>query len=414
MINHGIIVEDYIEYLCNQTFFSDFTVRGHKYIKPNGLEKEVADILVVYKDLLIAFQVKTKIVTKPGSEKTRIDFQRIENKIEETVKQFKTTKEAFDNDRINNLVSSRGLKLTYKKQDVKKIICIAVIDLIGEDEFEDDEKTGAFGGYGVRYGLPVHIFMRDQFEVIIRALDTLPDFLEYLNIRETLKTNACIPILTDELDLLATYKIQPDVLYQCIQTNNMKIVIDPGYWKEYESKYLEDQSKKLTVNLPDYFIDHVIDELHTTVDFDLPYKSLEGENVETIGTTENYRQIAYELALLNREERSILGRKFIEKMAKADKVGHGHTLSIVPELKTGILFFSSSEDRQERFNQFYQLCAGAYCLYNLKKLVGITTNSLSKRFRSYDFIFMDEVSFKNEDDLREWAKTVFKNKSNGK
>ncbi len=79
-------------------------------------------------------------------------------------------------------------------------------------------------------------------------------------------------------------------------------------------------------------------------------------------------------------------------------------------MKTGILFFSSNEDRQERFNQFYQLCAGAYCLYNLKKLVGSTTNSLSKRFRSYDFIFMDEVSFKNEDDLRGWAKTVFKNK----
>lgn len=405
MENQGRIVEDYIEKLCAYTFFSDFIVRSPKYTKSKGREKEIADILLVFNDILIPFQVKTKIEIKKGSEKKATDFKRIEKKIEDAAGQLKVSKDAFDNDLIQDLVSARGLPIEFRKEVINKLYGIVILDLIGEEEFEDSEKTGAFGGFIVKHDMPIHVFMRDEFEVILNCFDTLPDFLEYLETRQLLKEKNYIPILTSELDLVACIKMNPEVIQDCKKGVITKLILHET-WSGFEDEYIK-------ILLPSYretftfMIDHVINILHKTIghetEFQLPNKT----NVENLGTPENYLQIAKFLGKFNREERRIIGKKFVEKMVKADKKGNGHTIIMSQDKTEGLLFYSTSSDRQSRGEEFYLLCASAYCLFGLVKIVGITTDPASARERSYDFIFMEGVSFSNKVDLIEFGKTQF-------
>lgn len=407
-INQGYAVEDVIENICSNTFFSDFTVRSPKYVKPNKQEKEIADILIPFDDVLIAFQIKTKNEDNLVYDRSKVEISRIERKVEETVNQFKTTKKAFDNDQIKDLISVRGLSLPFNKSRITNIIGIAVIDII-EPAKESKDKTGVFCPVSYDIGIPIHIFMRDEFEILLNVVDTLPDFIDYISIREFLKQK--LSPITNELDILALYKMNPSLIEKCIEGKSDSIILTPDLWDKYESTYQDFITKKQSLN-PEYIIDHIIDVLHKTVDYIPPIALPDDSNMTIDNSTENYLHIAHYLCRKNRKERKAIGEKIFEKLKKADDIGYGYCFFSNSEKSSGILFYSSNEKRQERFNKLYQLSASIYCINDLKIVVGITTEEGSAKTRSFDFLRFDGVNFSNKDEIMSFGKDLFHFKPN--
>ena len=53
------------------------------------------------------------------------------------------------------------------------------------------------------------------------------------------------------------------------------------------------------------------------------------------------------------------------------------------------------------------MSAAIYCMYELKEIIGITTQGLSSMTRSYDFLMFKGLSFSNSDELIKWGMNVF-------
>jgi hypothetical protein len=114
-----------------------------------------------------------------------------------------------------------------------------------------------------------------------------------------------------------------------------------------------------------------------------------------------------ELASYDRLSRRVLGEKFLEKMIKADKVGHGHCLVMSKDSSSGIFFMSTTKEREDRVRGLYNLACSVYCIRDLRNLVAIATENLSVKLRSYDFIHLIGVNFENKEELIELGKKWF-------
>jgi hypothetical protein len=169
----GNDVEDLVEVVCTKMFFSDFTVRRPKYTRVDGLEKEAADILVPFGNYLLAFQVKSKIEKKKSSEKSDIDFSRITKVANKAIAQLKTIHRIVKNKWIDRLTTVKGYEIPFATSNFKEIIGIVVLDLIGEEEFPEDERTELIGNYVFEHNMPIHVLFRYEFEALSYELDTV-------------------------------------------------------------------------------------------------------------------------------------------------------------------------------------------------------------------------------------------------
>lgn len=404
----GREVEDLIEKICTRMFFSDFTVTCPKFRKSNGEEKEIADLLIPFENQLLVFQVKTKQESKKASEKTNVDFKRIEKTVHKALTQFKTTKRAIKNQRFSSLRTARGYVVPFDPPSFIKIIGVVVLDLVGEEVFPQEERTAIFSGFTIEHKMPIHIFMRGDFEAISSEIDTLPDFLKYLNIREQLYSNRLLAPVTEELDLLATYKTNPDLLQDFVSKGeNGLIVIDSGIWKYYREELAKQVNKRDWLNQPSYVVDNVIEWLHSSVGFDLGIDVTQGQRDTMQGTVQGYIAVAVELAKIPRLHRRVIGERFLHCMRKADRIGHGHSLILLSQEKSGILVMASSASREDRVQALYNLSAMAYCYKDLEKIVGIASEPLSCKDRSYDVLLFEGVTFQNSQELYEQAQRAF-------
>lgn len=75
-LDHGTIAENIIDNLCQVKFFKDFVAISPKYDKSNG-NKEISDVLVVFNDVILNFQVKSKLENKNFYQKEKKDIERI-------------------------------------------------------------------------------------------------------------------------------------------------------------------------------------------------------------------------------------------------------------------------------------------------------------------------------------------------
>jgi hypothetical protein len=202
----GGATEDLLEKICTKMFLADFVVRNPKYRKPNKQQKEAADFLVPFGDHLLAFQVRSKVEQKSATQKEAKDFNRIRRRVDAALDQFKAVKEALDENNILELRNGRGILLPFDRASVQLVSGVVVLDLVGEEKFAVDDRTEVLAGYVVRNKVPIHVFMRDVFEELAGELDTVPDFVSYLDVRRTLFERGILCATTSELDFLAFYR----------------------------------------------------------------------------------------------------------------------------------------------------------------------------------------------------------------
>ncbi|NMC14662.1 MAG: hypothetical protein GYA34_17470 [Chloroflexi bacterium] len=405
-IRDGIEVEDMVENICTKMFFSDFVVRNPMYMKIDGTQKEAADLLVPFKNHLLVFQVKSKIEYKKASEKSEIDFGRIAKVTNSAIKQLKTIKRAIENNWLKELTTVKGYKISFVPKDYTQIIGIVVVDLIGEEKFSWDERTGFVGNYLFRHNMPIHIFTRDEFEALSTELDTLPDLVTFLDIRQLFIERRLFLLPVPILDFLVFYKTKPDEVDRILE-NRTNLILEEGMWETYLDKFASVIRRRNELNKPRYLIDAIIDYLHTSVgytDFDHVAKEL---GITGQGSIEGYLTSARELASLSRLERRILGERLLRCMKNAETQEQSYSLVMNENDASAFLVLSMSGDRSKRQSTLYLLCAMAYCYLNLNQIIGISTESLNVSFRSYDVFGLKETKILNHDELAEQAKSFF-------
>jgi hypothetical protein len=402
----GKEAEDLVEKICNKMFFSDFTVRNPKFKNARREEKEAADILIPFDNYLLAFQVKTKIEKKSATQKTDVDYKRIERVIEKAIDQLKTIKHALSLNRITELTTVRGYTIPFTCASVEKLIGVVIIDLVGEENFPKTDQTLILNGFTVRNDIPTHIFMRYEFEAISSEIDTLPDFVDYLMNREVLYGNNMFLVPPHELDLLSMCKLYPERVQKATESQ-ANIIVEDGIWEQYQDQFADEIKKRNELNGPSYMIDQVINWLHSSVGFELNTEVLQHIKHKFQGTIEGYLAISIVLAKIPRLQRRLIGEKMLRCLRQADDIGHGHSLIVDKYTNSGVLVISISGTREQRARALYNLAAMAYCGYNLKKLLGIATEPLTVHLRSYDVVHFDGVRFENCIVLKEEAKTAF-------
>lgn len=88
------------------------------------------------------------------------------------------------------------------------------------------------------------------------------------------------------------------------------------------------------------------------------------------------------------------------------KEGHGHSL-IKYDDDSAFTILCTDKDRQQRANGLYNLTAAAYCGLNLRKAIGVATEPIDAKERSFDVISLIDVKFQNETELRDSFKHSF-------
>ena len=293
-----------------------------------------------------------------------------------------------------------------KKDEYNELIGIVIIDLLGEEKFPQRERTEILNGFLVNFDIPIHVFLRDDFHKISTEIDTLPDFLDYIKKRQALYEKHAITPFTNELDLLAIYKTQPQLIDDCLNGKCDLLVIAEGIWDSYQKDHKAAIDERNIANNPSYIIDYIISDLRRSIGYEPEFKSPAKRNDVKQGSIEQYWLSINELSKLPRVIRRGIGNVFIKKMEKAVIEGHGHSL-IKYNDDSAFTILCTDKDRQQRANVLYNLTAAAYCGLNLRRAIGVATEPINAKERSFDVIFLVDVKFKNEKEMRDSFERAF-------
>lgn len=394
----GKSTEDIVERICTRMFLSDFVARNPSYVKPDGIPREAADLIAVFGSEILPFQVKSKTEQKPASEKFAVDFARISRVASEAVGQLQTTRRAIENNWLRPMTSARGLPLSLPGSGKTNLTGIIVLRLLGEEQFPADDRTRLMRSFTFLDGMPVHVFLLDEFEALSTELDTMPDFVEFLGRVKALYEQDLLLAPASILDLLAFHKMDPDKLEHVI-SQGVRLAIGEGVWESYRRDHAEELARRATLNKSSYKIDEIIDFLHTSVGYSPPGYESHKLGFVSQGSVQSYIATAYELASLPRLERRLLGEKLFRCLRKADEYAFGFSVLIDQPSKRATLVLSTSIPRLDRQEFLYKLCAMAVCRLNLPKIVGVATEQLSVSHRSYDCLVLNDVKFSNAEFL---------------
>lgn len=338
----GKIGEALVQELANKTFLEDWCYLNP--LLPNG--KELCDLLVVFGEILIIFQVKTLKLNKKG--------ELSENEKQKNIKQLLGAKrQLLDLQTEIELENPRRGKEKFNPNNIKQVHLISI--LAGENEeysqFADEVKNDV-----------VHIFNKDFTQIVMSELDTIKDFSDYLIKKELLIKDKEITIMGGEEELLGYY-LWNDRDFQKFAGSNV-IMIDEGTWKLITNK--PEYIKKKDEDKVSYLWDKTIDEAHNS------------------GKKE-YEKIAQELARTSRFERRILSKHMIGLLEGAKTVKESSLRRCIPLDGTTYCFLLTDAERKYRQIELQSFCIIARGKFENKKVIGIATEKTIGKGRSFDF-----------------------------
>ncbi|HEX6981542.1 MAG TPA: hypothetical protein VF181_02170 [Balneolaceae bacterium] len=208
--------EKYVFEITSKSFLSLWS-----YPNPTGKKgKELCDILIVCGNDVIVISVKDITPTDSGSIKT--DWNRwLDRAIDSSAKQIYGAERWLKG--ATHVIENDGTEsLPLPSLENRNIHRIAVAFGGG------DEMPIKFGDFGKGF---VHVWDKKAFDIILKELDTITDFIEYLNSKEEhfLQGNKTIFIGHEE-DYLAYYLVNNRSFPQ----EDAVIIIDEGIWEEFE------------------------------------------------------------------------------------------------------------------------------------------------------------------------------------
>ena len=354
----GKNAEKILHHLAKNTFLTDWCYLNPKL--PN--KKELCDLLVVYDEIAIIWQIKNLKLDKQG----KYD----QSELEKNLRQLSgTRRQLFDLKTLIELENPFRGKEIFNPKIIKEIYLISVLFGKGEEMFSFVEEIKKY---------KVHVFNKDFSQVVLNELDTITDFVEYLREKETfLKKNKSLLIVGGEKELLAFYLINNRSFNRF--DNADYIAIEEGSWEHLQSRP-EYQAKKKEDKIS-YLWDGIISRAH-----------------ESLST--EYELVARELARPNRVQRRLLSKTFLDARLKAhnDITRNPYRRIVVSDDATYcFLLQDDPEPREKRKEHLGTICFIARGKNKKnKKVIGIATEKKNKPTCSYDFCLMYIPKWTNE------------------
>jgi len=390
----GEDVEDLVEKICTDMFFADFTVRSHEFFKPNGKIRESADILIPFRDTLLVFQVKSRLDLKHPTKRILKDWKRIERKIDKAVVQIKTVRRFIQSLKETTVLrTSRGLNTVFDPSCFKQTIGIVIFEIIGEEYLTEEERTTIYRGITHSRDIPTHVFIRQDFQTIAEWVDTVPDFVDYLNKRERLLNQDILSKWNREMDYLGAYLFMPKIIDDALAGECDHLTLD--LWKFFQQDQVEMKRLKRKME-PSYIIDHIIERQHETIGYNQIVKKITSLNNSIhVGTQEMYEKVIQELASLTRSNRIELGRNLIEVRDKAKGKIKGWCRSLeLKNLPSGKVFvlLAFEQPRVERLTSLLNYIDKIADKNEVLMVIGIATEAGSKPPASFDICMWERIS----------------------
>ena len=351
----GKNAEEALADLAYGSFLKDWCFPSPK----NHKGKEICDLLVLFDNIAIVWQIKDLKLTKDELVK--------EKHLEKNVRQAYGAEKALLNEVAP--ISLENTRRRIEKVDPKKIDEVFLIScFMGQDPVLQHlvEQKG-------KNKRMVHIFNRSFTELVLSELDTIQDFTNYLRAKESLLlTKDSIVISGGEQELLACY-LKSNKSFDEFEVPQ-GLFIEEGLWTDFVNS--QRYKNKLEANSVSYGWDEIIDRIH------------EG--------SENYEEIARHIARPTRFQRRGLAKTMLDAWIKAHKTprekgDHYRRLLLEESVTYVFLFVDEKLGREKRQEMLRALCIIARGVRqekdpHVKEVIGIASEKEIKPTCSYDFL----------------------------
>lgn len=222
MEDKGKLGEEFVNELAYKSFLKFWCYPGPRF--ENGDKKEICDLLILFNSVLIVISVK-------NYEFKGNHFRYFNNTIEKAVKQiYGACRVLFGSTEVQIKHPDKKQEI-FPKDQIKKVFRI-VINLGEGVKFYPFNQTTKNDDY-------VTLFDKNSFETIIHELDTIPDFIDYLEKREKLfKGKNTLILPGDEFDF--PLETQQEFL-KIGQTLGDKQILISGTEKDLLSHFFKNQ-----------------------------------------------------------------------------------------------------------------------------------------------------------------------------
>jgi hypothetical protein len=342
----GATAESVIHELATKTFFTDWCYPNPK--KSDG--NELCDLLVVFDDTALVWQIKNLKVDKFGRYK--------EAEIEKNLRQLSGARRALFDLKAPVLLSNpRRGKEKFDPVTIKRVHLISVLMGKGEGVFPFIQQYKKH---------LIHGFTREFADIAMLELDTTADFCQYLRAKESIDPNKMIMILGGEENLLGKY-IEHGRSFSWMDNYDV-IQVDDTIWPKISR--LPQYLKKKAMDRISYGWDSMIERAHE-------------------GTTQ-YERLARELARPDRFTRRVLSETFMEAYAEFmdSDMDMIRRQTVLGDTTYCFLITNDTQHPSKR----RQLMLQAMCLVarglnsENNRVIGVAT---SRDNRNYDFAFLN-------------------------
>jgi hypothetical protein len=413
--------EKYLKRLCEHTFLRLWSYPGIYRDQSSGggakNGKEVCDLLVVFDQHIIIFSDKK--CEFPNTGDLDLDWSRwVKRAVLKSADQLYGAErwiKAFPNRlfldsgcsqplliplpnvttaKFHRILVAHGASKRCKKELGGSGSLMIHTDVIGDMHLRKEE-----GGYPFVIGQidpqKGYIHVLDDFtvDILLKTLDTISDFVSYIEKKETLILSGLLLAIAGEEDLLAVYlrKLNKQEEHDFIFDEEYNaIAIDEGFWEDFlKSPQYRYQRE---ANRVSYAWDDLIEQFSThamqgTQYLPNPYGIL--------GTEKTMRFLARE----NRTRRRMLARSLFEIMAKNPKTMK--TARIIKPSRLGDPYYvflllpplegiTEEEYRIGRYKFLEAHCLVTKLIFpDALDIVGLATESGTDIYRSEDAMYLD-------------------------
>lgn len=404
MEDKGQIGEDFVNELAYNSFLKFWCYPGPKY--ENGNKKEICDLLILFNSVTIIISVK-------NYEFKGNHFRYFNNTIKKAVNQLHGAQRVlFSNNQVKIKHPDKEIEI-FPKNEIKKIFRL-VINLGDGVKFYPFNQTTKNDDY-------VTLFDKDSFKSIINELDTIPDFIDYLEKRENVFKNKLTLILpAEEHDFpIETQK----EFFQFTENINTDFIMISGSEKDLLAHFFKNKRNfpnELNGDSNGYYLilDGDWDKFKATKKVKNKGKAdkvsyfIEGfvKNELLININPMREKLAKTLLSFDRLTRRSISKNYFEFHNRyKDKKGLYFGRRFADINGVGVLFtFYTKEMTLEMVNTFNNLAIESshlYSNYKSKSMVLISTNSEHRFLFSY-IEKLEKFPEKLENEIRRDVKTL--------
>lgn len=363
----GKNAENLVYNLAQKSFLTDWCFMNPKW--EDG--KELCDLLVIFDDKAIIWQIKD---LKRGE-----DGKYNKGEVEKNLRQLLGAKrKLFDLSKPIELENIRRSKETFNSKSVSEVYLISALVGEGEDYYEFVKKIK---------DKTIHVLDKKGAEILLNELDTISDFTGYLREKERFFSSEIKMDLSGGEEELLAYYLMNERSFRNLEGHDY-IIIQEGCYEnlikkpEFLAKKEEDKIS--------YFWDFLIDKAH-------------------LSKEKSYELVAREMARLNRFQRRLNSKAFMEGHAKAhvqtNKTFYKRNFS--GDGITYCFLYANAPTREYRKNLLGNMCIATRSHFKEnQRVLGIATELKMADKHSFEFCLLDfpewtEIEEKKAKEIKE-------------